>query len=83
MLLEPAQLIPGEPGAARVILRQLGLGLGAQAERPANALHVDAEHARSLPAAECGDRQPREVSHRRLGAVTERLRRSAGAACRG
>ena len=83
VLLEAPQLIAGQPGTARVVLRELGLGLGAQAERAADPLHVDAEHARALAAAERGDREPREVAHRGLGAVTERLARSAGGACRG
>ena len=65
--------------APRVLGRQLGLGLGAQAERAADALDVDADHARALLAApEGGDRHPREVGHRRLRAIPQR-RGDAGA----
>ena len=59
-------LVARQAVAARVVLRQLGLRLGAQAELAADALHVDADHARALAlAAERGDRQPREVAHAR------------------
>ncbi len=52
---------------------QLGLGLGAQAERAADALYVHADHARSLLSArERGDRHAREVAHRALRAVAQR-----------
>ena len=44
-LLEPAQLVAIDPVAARVALRQVRLRLGAQAERPPDPLHVDAEYA--------------------------------------
>ena len=62
----------GRPSAARVVLGEVGLGLGAQAERAADALDVDAEDAGALAAAEGGDRQPREVAQRGLGAVAQR-----------
>ncbi len=57
-----------------VILGEVGLGLGPQAERAADPLHVDAENARALAAAERRDRQPGQVSHRVIRAVSERRR---------
>ena len=68
----------GQAVAARVLLGELRLGLGAQAERAADALHVDADHARARRrGAERGDRQPREVAHRASSPS-----RSAAAICR-
>ena len=82
--LEAADRVAREAVAARVVLGEVGLRLGAQAERAADALDVDADDARALAlAAEGRDRQPREVAHRALVAVAQRLRRSAGAASRG
>src|SRR5262249_11467843 len=48
--LEAAQLLAREAVAARVALGQVGLGLGAQAERATDPLHVDADHARAVAA---------------------------------
>ncbi len=77
--LEAAQLIARQPLAARVIDRQVRLRLGAQSERAADPLDVDADHARALLAArERCDRHPREVAHRALGAVAHG-RRDLGA----
>ena len=61
-LLEAPQLLTRDAVAARVVRRQLRLGLGAQAQRAADALHIDAEHARALALAERRDREPREVA---------------------
>ena len=58
---------------AGILGRQVGLGLGAQAERAADPLDVHADHARALLAAgEGGDRHPRQVAHRALVAVAQR-----------
>ena len=58
--------------------------LDAQAQRPADALHVDADHARALALApERRDRQPREVAHERLRRPPAGRPRSGGAAPRG
>ena len=46
---------------------------GGEAEGAADPLHVDADHARALGAAEGGDRQPRQVAHRVLVAGLHRL----------
>ena len=74
-LLKAPQRVARQALAPRVVRRQLGLGVGAQAERAADALHVDADDARALAlAAEGGDRQPREVAHGAFGAVAERGR---------
>ena len=43
--LEPAELLAGGAVTARVVLGQVRLRLGPQAERAADPLHVDAEHA--------------------------------------
>ena len=68
-----SRVSPGVGGASGVARRRAA-GLGAQPERAADALDVDAEHARALAAApEGGDREPREVAHRRLVAVADRL----------
>ena len=72
VLLEPPQLVAGDAVAARVVLGQVGLRLGSQAERAADPLHVDAEHARALAAAEGGDRQPGQVAQRGVVAVAQR-----------
>ena len=71
--LEAAQRLARQALAPGVVRGQVGLGLGAQAERAADALDVDADHARALLAApERGDRHPREVAHRALRAVSQR-----------
>ena len=62
MLLEFSQLIAWEAVVARVIRREIGLGLRSEAEGSADPLHVDAEDARSFAAAERGDREPGQVS---------------------
>ena len=72
VLLEAPQLLAREPFAARVVVGQVGLRLGAQPERAADPLDVDAEHARALAAPERGDREPREVAHRGIRAVPQR-----------
>ena len=69
--LEAADLVARQ---ARLVLRAVLLhrpaGLRAQAERAADPLDVDAEHAGALAAAaERGDREPREVAHRGVVAV--------------
>src|SRR4051812_42221548 len=71
--LEAAQLLARQPLPARVVGRQLGLGLGAQAQRAPDALHVDADDARAFALTpEGGDGQAREVAHRALRAVAQR-----------
>ena len=73
--LEAAQGVARDAIAARIVGRQVGLGLGAQAERATDALDVDADHARALLApAEGGDRHPCEVAHRSLRAIPQRGR---------
>ncbi len=70
--LEAAQRLARQPVAPRVLRWQLGLGLGTQPERPADALHVHADDARALLAAgERRDRHPREVAHDALRAVPQ------------
>ena len=50
------------------------LGAGREAERAADPLHVDPDHAGALAlAAEGGDRQPRQVAHLVLVALEDRL----------
>jgi hypothetical protein len=74
VLLEAPDLLARERLARRLglVLLHRAAGLRAQTERAADALHVDAEHARALPAAaEGGDRQPREIAHRRLVALAD------------
>ena len=75
-LLEAPDLVARQRRRRRlaVDLAHRPAGLGAQPERAADALDVDAEHARALAAApEGGDREPREVAHGRLVAVADRL----------
>ena len=72
VLLEAPQLLARDALAAGIVVGEVGLGLGAQAERAADPLDVDAEHARALAAAERGDRQPGQVAHRGVRAVPER-----------
>src|SRR5207248_3304661 len=68
--LERAQRVARQALPPRVLAGQVGLGLGAETQRTANPLHVDADDARALAlAAEGGDRQPREIAHRALVAV--------------
>jgi len=74
VLLEAPQLLAGDAVAARVIGRQVGLRLGSEPERAADPLDVDAEHPRPLASAEGGDRQSREVTQCRFGAVSQRGR---------
>ena len=70
--LEAPQRLARQAVAARVLRRQLRLGLGAQAERAADALHVHADHPRALLAArERRDRHAREIAHRALRAVAQ------------
>ena len=64
----------GHAVAARVVLGEVGLRLGPQAQRAADPLHVDAEHAGALAAAERGDREPGEVPQRGVRAVPQRRR---------
>ncbi len=72
--LEAPDLVAGERRLGLLDVADRPAGLRAQAERAADPLHVDAEHAGALAAAaERGDRQPREVAHRRLVAVADRL----------
>jgi hypothetical protein len=71
VVLEAAQLVAGDAVAAGIVGRQVGLGLGAQPQRPADALDVDPEHPRTLAPSEGRDGQPREVPHGRVGAVAE------------
>ena len=72
MLLETAQLVARQAVVARVVLGELGLGLRTQAQRPADPLHVDPEHARALAATEGSDRQAGQVAQRGLVAVAQR-----------
>ena len=73
--LEAAQRLARQALAARVALGQVRLGLGAQPERPADPLDVDADHAGALLAArQRRDREPREIAHRALVAVAQRGR---------
>ena len=59
---------------ARALALDEAARLGAQPERAADPLDVDAEHAGALAAAaEGGDRQPREVAQRGLVAVADGL----------
>ena len=79
-LLEAADLVARQRLRRRLalVLPDRAAGLGAQPERAADPLHVDAEHPGALPAApEGGDRQPREVAHR--GVVAPRGSRAAPA----
>ena len=59
---------------AGVVLGEVGLRLGPQAEGASDALHVDAEDPRALAAAEGGDRQAGQVSQGVVRAVAERGR---------
>ena len=63
--LEAGQLVAVD---RRPLLAGLGrrLGAGGEPERAADPLHVDADHAGALLAAEGGDRQPGEVAQRVL-----------------
>jgi hypothetical protein len=70
--LEAPQRLAWKTVAAGVLRRQLRLGLRAQAERPADALYVHADHTRALLApGERGDRHAREIAHRSLRAVAQ------------
>ena len=73
--LEAADLVARQSQLlARDVLLHRATGLGAQAERAADPLDVDPEHAGPLAAApERGDREPREVAHRGVVAVADRL----------
>ena len=73
--LEAADLVARERLRPRLggVLADRPAGLRAQAERAADPLHVDPEHAGALPAAAEGrDRQPREVAHRRVVLLADR-----------
>jgi hypothetical protein len=69
---EPAQLLPRGALVARIILGKLRLGLHAQAERPADALDIHAQHARALAPAEGGDGQSGQITQGGLGSITKR-----------
>ena len=72
--LEAADGVARQALGARVVGRQVRLGLGAQPQRAADALDVDADDARALALApEGGDGQAREVAHERLLAVAQGL----------
>ena len=70
--LEAGQLVAVE---RRPLLARLGrrLGAGAEPEAAADPLHVDADHAGALLAAEGGDRQARQVAQRVLVAGFHRV----------
>jgi hypothetical protein len=70
--LEAGQLVAVD---RRPVLATLGrrLGAGAEPERAADPLHVDADHAGALLAAEGGDRQAGEVAQRVLVALLHRV----------
>ena len=75
VLLEAADLVARERlrPLLGLILADLAGRLRAQPERAPDPLHVDAEHAGALAAApERGDRQPREVAHRRVVLLADR-----------
>ena len=72
VLLEFSELIAWEAVVARVVRREVGLGLGSEAEGASDSLHVDAEDARAFAAAERGDREPGQVPERGVRAVPER-----------
>jgi hypothetical protein len=70
--LEAADRVAGEALGPRVVGRQVGLRLGAQAERAPDALHVDADDARALTLApERRDREAREVAHLALATLAQ------------
>jgi len=75
--LEAGQLVAVD---RRPVLAALGrrLGAGAEAQRAADPLHVDADHAGALLAAEGGDRQPRQVAQRILVARFHRVANQFG-----
>ena len=69
--LEAADLLAVERRPSSVLRRRAA---GLQAERAADPLHVDADHARALALApEGGDRQPGEVAHLAVVALGDRL----------
>ena len=79
--LEAGQLVAVE---RRPLLAALGrrLGAGAEPEAAADPLHVDADHAGALLAAEGGDRQPCQVAQRVLVAALPSRRGSVRGARR-
>ena len=72
VLLEFSELVSWEAVVSRVVLREVRLGIGPQAEGSPDSLHVDAEDAGALAATEGGDGQAGQVAHRVVGAVSER-----------
>ena len=76
-LLEPAQLVARQPVAAGIVLVEVRLRLGAQPERTADALHVDADDPRALalPA------ERRDASRARSRSAASEPSRSAAAIC--
>src|SRR4051812_14671088 len=76
MLLEAPDLVARERRRGRGVgvARRRPAGLRAQAERAADALDVDPEHARALAAApERGDREAGEIAHGGLVPVADGL----------
>ena len=72
VLLELSELISRQAFVPGIVFGQVGLGLGSQAEGSSYALHVDAEDAGALAAAERGDREPGQISQRVVRPVPER-----------
>ena len=70
--LEPGQLVAVDRRPLAAVVRRR-LRPGGEAEGAADPLHVDADHARALAAAERGDRQPRQIAHLVLVARFHRL----------
>jgi len=70
--LEIPDLLPGQPGATRIVVGEVRLRFRAQPQRPADTLHVDADHAGALAAPERRDRQARQVTHRTIRPVADR-----------
>ena len=71
MLLELAQLLARGAMPAGIVLGQVGLWFGPQAERPPDPLHVDPQHAGTLTAGKRADGQPGKVAQRSIGAVAQ------------
>ena len=68
------ELVSWKAVVSGVVLGEVGLGLGPEAEGASDALNVDAEDARALAAAEGGDGQAGQVSQRIVRPVSERGR---------
>jgi hypothetical protein len=62
VLLEFSELVAWQTVVSRVLLWEIGLGLGAETERAPDPLHVDAQDAGALAAAERGDGQAGQIS---------------------